>query len=118
MILGLLDTDWKTVRYDSLPEDLKKSFSEDCYRQALEFYEKNSSLCDSLTKAGRKLRTYVPELSEIKSIQLFLGTCWIDGIEDRSNYWIQVDPATVEQFIGLTDKYTKKMIFCLRGWDL
>lgn len=69
VILGLLDTDWKTVRYDSLPEDLKKSFSEDCYRQALEFYGKNPSLCDSLTKAGRKLRTYVPELSEIKSIQ-------------------------------------------------
>ena len=42
----------------------------------------------------------------------------IDGIEDRSNYWIQVDPATVEQFIGLTDKYSKKMIFCLRSWDL
>jgi len=41
-----------------------------------------------------------------------------NNIEDRSNYWIQVDPATVEQFIGLTDKYTKKMIFCLRGWDL
>jgi len=39
-------------------------------------------------------------------------------MEDRANYWIQVDPATVEQFIGLTDKYTKKMIFCLRGWDL
>jgi hypothetical protein len=39
------------------------------------------------------------------------------SIEDRSNYWIQVDP-TVEQFIGLTDKYVKKMIFCLRGWDL
>jgi hypothetical protein len=38
--------------------------------------------------------------------------------EDRANYWIQVDPATVEQFIGLTDKYTKKMIFCLRGRDL
>jgi hypothetical protein len=49
---------------------------------------------------------------------LFLGTCWIDGIEDMSNYWIQVGPATVEQFIGLTDKYTKKMIFCLRGRDL
>jgi hypothetical protein len=49
---------------------------------------------------------------------LFLGTYRIDGIEDRANYWIQVDPATVEQFIGLTDKYTKKMIFCLRGWDL
>ena len=39
----------------------------------------------------------------------------IDGIEDRSNYWIQVDPATVEQFIGLTDKYSKKIIFYERS---
>lgn len=69
VILGLLDTDWKTVRYDSLPEDLKKSFSEDCYRQALEFYGKNPSLCDSLTEAGKKLKTYVPEITEIKSIE-------------------------------------------------
>jgi hypothetical protein len=46
---------------------------------------------------------------------LFLGTCWIDGIEDRSNYWIQVDPATVEQFIGLTDKYSRKIIFYERS---
>ena len=46
---------------------------------------------------------------------LFLGTCWIDGIEDRANYWIQVDPATVEQFIGLTDKYSKKIIFYERS---
>jgi hypothetical protein len=45
---------------------------------------------------------------------LFLGTCRIDGIEDRSNYWIQVDP-TVEQFIGLTDKHSKKMIFYERS---
>ena len=49
-----------------------------------------------------------------KSIN-YLGTCWIDGIEDRANYWIQVDPATVEQFIGLTDKYSKKMIFYERS---
>jgi hypothetical protein len=39
----------------------------------------------------------------------------IDGIEDRSNYWIQVDPATFEQFIGLTDKYSKKIIFYERA---
>ena len=38
----------------------------------------------------------------------------IDGIEDRANYWIQVDP-TVEQFIGLTDKYSKKIIFYERS---
>ena len=46
---------------------------------------------------------------------LFLGTCRIDDIEDTANYWIQVDPATVEQFMGLTDKYTKKMIFYERS---
>jgi hypothetical protein len=46
---------------------------------------------------------------------LFLGTCRIDGIEDRANYWIQVAPATVEQFIGLTDKYSKKIIFYERS---
>ena len=39
----------------------------------------------------------------------------IDGIEDRANYWIQVDPATVEQFIGLTDKHSKKIIFYERS---
>ena len=43
---------------------------------------------------------------------------YINIHEDRANYWIQVDPATVEQFIGLTDKYSKKIIFCLRGWEL
>jgi hypothetical protein len=38
----------------------------------------------------------------------------IDGIEDRANYWIQVDP-TVEQFMGLTDNYSKKIIFYERS---
>ena len=37
-----------------------------------------------------------------------------DKEEDRANYWIQVDP-TVEQFIGLTDKHSKKMIFYERS---
>ena len=37
-----------------------------------------------------------------------------NNIEDRANYWIQVDP-TVEQFIGLTDKYSKKIIFYERS---
>ena len=36
------------------------------------------------------------------------------SMEDRTNYWIQVDP-TVEQFIGLTDKYSKKIIFYERS---
>ena len=38
-----------------------------------------------------------------KSIN-YLGTCWIDGMEDRANDWIQVDPTTVGQFTGLCDK--------------
>jgi len=38
-----------------------------------------------------------------KSIN-YLGTCWIDGMEDRANDWIQVDPATVGQYTGLCDK--------------
>ena len=38
-----------------------------------------------------------------------------NNMEDRANYWIQVDPATVEQFIGLTDKYSKKIIFYERS---
>ena len=38
-----------------------------------------------------------------KSIN-YLGTCWIDGMENRANDWIQVDPATVGQFTGLYDK--------------
>ena len=38
-----------------------------------------------------------------KSIN-YLGTCWIDGMENRANDWIQVDPATVGQFTGLCDK--------------
>ena len=37
------------------------------------------------------------------------------SMEDRANYWIQVDPATIEQFIGLTDKHSKKMIFYERS---
>lgn len=37
------------------------------------------------------------------------------SMEDRANYWIQVDPATVEQFIGLTDKHSRKMIFYERS---
>lgn len=43
-----------------------------------------------------------------KSIN-YLGTCWIDGMEDRANDWIQVDPATVGQFTGLCDKNGKKI---------
>jgi len=39
VILGLLDENWTTVRYDELPEELKETFTEDRYRQALEFYD-------------------------------------------------------------------------------
>ena len=43
-----------------------------------------------------------------KSIN-YLGTCWIDGMEDRANDWIQVDPATVGPFTGLCDKNGMKI---------
>ena len=69
VILGLLNTDWKSVCYDELPEELKSSFSEDHYRQAIDFYGKNPSLCDSLTEAGRRLRLHVPELSNVTKIE-------------------------------------------------
>jgi len=69
VILGLLDENWTTVRYDELPEELKETFTADRYRQALEFYKKDASLCDSLIEAGKRLKNCAPELSEIKSIQ-------------------------------------------------
>jgi len=37
VILGLLDENWTTVCYDELPEELKETFTEDRYRQALGF---------------------------------------------------------------------------------
>lgn len=43
-----------------------------------------------------------------KSIN-YLGTCWIDGMEDRANDWIQVDPATVGQYTGLCDDKERKV---------
>lgn len=38
-----------------------------------------------------------------KSIN-YLGSCWIDGMGECANDWVQVDPATVGQFTGLCDK--------------
>ncbi len=32
------------------------------------------------------------------------GTCWIDGMHERANDWVQVDPKTVCQYTGRTDK--------------
>lgn len=32
------------------------------------------------------------------------GTCWIDGMHERANDWVQVDPKTVRQYTGRTDK--------------
>ncbi len=69
VILGLLNTDWQSVCYDKLPEELKTSFSEDHYRQALDFYRKEPSLCNSLTEAGKKLKLHVPEFSDIAKIE-------------------------------------------------
>ena len=57
VILGLLNENWTTIRYDELPEELKKTFTEDRYKQALEFYNKDAFLCDSLTEAGKRLKT-------------------------------------------------------------
>lgn len=69
VILGLLDTNWQSVCYDKLPEELKASFSEDHYRQAADFYKKDPFLCNSLTEAGKNLRLHVPELSSIAKIE-------------------------------------------------
>ena len=38
-----------------------------------------------------------------KSIN-YLGSCWIDGMGERANDWVQVVPATVGQYTGLCDK--------------
>lgn len=43
-----------------------------------------------------------------KSIN-YLGSCWIDGLGECANDWVQVDPATVGQFTGLCDKSGKKI---------
>lgn len=32
------------------------------------------------------------------------GTCWIDGMAERANDWVQVIPETVGQYTGLPDK--------------
>ena len=37
------------------------------------------------------------------------GTCWIDGMRERANDWVQVDPETVCQYTGMTDRNGKKI---------
>ena len=37
------------------------------------------------------------------------GTCWIDGMAERVNDWVQVIPETVGQYTGLTDKNGTKI---------
>lgn len=34
----------------------------------------------------------------------YKGTCWIDGMHERANDWVQVIPETVGQYIGISDK--------------
>lgn len=35
------------------------------------------------------------------------GTCWIDGMREKANDWVQVDPSSVGQYIGSNDKDDK-----------
>ena len=37
------------------------------------------------------------------------GTCWIDGMRERANDWVQVDLETVCQYTGMTDKNGSKV---------
>ena len=41
--------------------------------------------------------------------QNWKGTCWIDGMQERANDWVQVVPETVGQYTGLTDKNGTKI---------
>ena len=41
--------------------------------------------------------------------QNWKGTCWIDGMHERANDWVQVIPETVGQYTGLTDKNGTKI---------
>ncbi len=41
--------------------------------------------------------------------QNWKGTCWIDGMHERANDWVQVIPETVGQYTGLTDKHGVKI---------
>lgn len=43
-----------------------------------------------------------------KSIN-YKGTCWIDGMHERVNDWVQVVPSTVGRYTGLTDKNGRKI---------
>ena len=38
----------------------------------------------------------------------YKGTCWIDGMHEKANDWVQVIPETVGQYIGQIDKNGKK----------
>ena len=33
------------------------------------------------------------------------GTCWIDGMREKANDWVQVDPSTVCRCIGSKDRH-------------
>ncbi len=44
----------------------------------------------------------------LKSVN-YKGTCWIDGMREKANDWIPVDPNTVGQYTGLRDKNGTKI---------
>lgn len=50
------------------------------------------------------------------------GSCWIDGMHEKANDWVQVIPSTVGKYIGLTAKNGKEIftnmivnLFGMRG---
>lgn len=43
-----------------------------------------------------------------KSIN-YIGRCFIDGMEERANDWMEVDPKTIGRWIGKEDNNRKKI---------